>query len=104
MGLWKSISREGVNFGKGISFKVGEGNTIKVWTDVWCGERPLCEEFPTLFGIAVNKRAWIVDYLRWSNDSPSWEVTFVRNLHYWELEELMSFLGNIYAAKVVQGG
>lgn len=91
MGLWKSISRECVNFGKGIRFKVGEGRTIKFWIDVWCGERPLCEEFPALFGIAVNKRAWVADYLRCSNDSPSYEVTFVRNFHDWELEELKIF-------------
>lgn len=30
-------------------FKVGRGNRVKFWKDVWCGNRPLMEEFPCLF-------------------------------------------------------
>ena len=34
-------------------FRVGKGNTIRFWTDVWCSESSLSQCFPHLFGMAA---------------------------------------------------
>ena len=39
------------------SFVVGNGRGVEFWKDVWCGEMPLCDSFPSLFVIAEPKDA-----------------------------------------------
>ena len=40
-----------------IGFKVGNGLRVKFYTDKWCGDLSLVEDFPTLFSIANAKDA-----------------------------------------------
>lgn len=70
---------------------------------MWCGVRPLKEDFPFFFDLALNKDAWVADYLVWVNDSYSWNVALVRNFQDWELDDVLSFLGNIYDIKIYRG-
>ena len=35
------------------------GSKVKFWEDVWCGEDPFCEKFPTLCAMTDSKRAKI---------------------------------------------
>ena len=50
--LWKYIQREWDKFSWYIKYKVGDGNGIKFWLDIWCGETTLKESFPDLYCLA----------------------------------------------------
>ncbi|KAK9286538.1 hypothetical protein L1049_014936 [Liquidambar formosana] len=67
MGVWKAISQGWDDFVKHIRFKVGDGNSISFWKDVWCGDRPLSEEFPFLFDMASIREAKVADCMRRGN-------------------------------------
>ena len=34
---------------------------MSFWKNKWCGESTLCTSFPSLFALAVNKEATVVD-------------------------------------------
>ncbi|RVW26802.1 hypothetical protein CK203_099735 [Vitis vinifera] len=61
VGFWKEIRKEGVLMFKNVSFTVGDGRRVKFWKDIWCGNIPLCEAFPSLFAFAVSRDTWVAD-------------------------------------------
>ena len=61
VGLWKEIRKEGILMFKNVSYTVGDGRRVKFWKDIWCGNIPLCEVFPSLFVFAVSQDAWVAD-------------------------------------------
>ena len=77
---------------------------VKFWSDAWCGDSPLKEAFPTLFFIALNKEAAVVEYIQFSHGNLHWEVKFVRNLQDWELDSLVSFLSRLYSVSINDSG
>ena len=79
---------------------MGNGDRVKFWSNVWCGESTLKGDFPDLFSIAANKEADVADYLMIRNGNIHWEVTFEQNLQDWEMESLTSFLDRIYSASL----
>ena len=60
-GFWKEIRKEGFLMFQNVSFVVGDGRRVKFWKDIWCGNIPLCEAFPSLFAFAVSQDAWVAD-------------------------------------------
>ena len=44
-----------------VSFSVGEGKRVKFWKDRWCGNEPSCDSFPSLYGLASSKEAWVAN-------------------------------------------
>ena len=61
VGFWKEIRKEGPLMFKNDSFVEGDGKRVKFWKDIWCGNIPLCEAFPSLFAFAVSQDAWVAD-------------------------------------------
>ena len=59
--LWKEIRKEWSSFFQNAVFSLGDGRRINFWKDVWCGEEALCSRYPSLFNLASNKEAKIVD-------------------------------------------
>jgi hypothetical protein len=57
VGLWKKIRKGWSLFCKHTSLILGNGSRTRFWDDVWCGELPLKEPFPVLYGIACDKNA-----------------------------------------------
>ena len=104
VGLWKGIRRGWDRFFTFVSFSVGNGERVKFWSDLWCGDSSLKEAFPALFSIASNKVAAVADYMQIRHGNLHWEVTFVRNLQDWELESLVSFLDRIYFVSLNDSG
>lgn len=102
VGVWKAISTEWEEFAKQIRFIVGDGGSVRFWLDLWCGDRPLCEEFPNLYTLATNAEAWVTECLRWNMDVFGWDVSFGRNFIDWEIEDVVRFFEKIYAAQVVR--
>ncbi|KAL9686141.1 hypothetical protein QQ045_023596 [Rhodiola kirilowii] len=88
---WKDIFRiikdekeVGSAFRKGLSLKLGRGDSIKFWIDAWAGEQPLKFQFPKLFNIAVKQRATISEMGWWIDSGWKWAIRFRRNLYQWE--------------------
>ena len=61
MEFWKEIRKEDSLLLKNVSFVLGGDRRVTFWKDIWCGNNPLCEAFPSLFALAVSKDAWVAD-------------------------------------------
>ena len=104
VGLWKGIRRDWDRFSSFVSFSVGNGEMVKFWSDLWCGDSSLKEAFSALFSIAANKEAVVAEYMQISHGNLHWEVKFVRNLQDWELNSLVSFLDRLYSVSLNDSG
>ena len=60
---WKVISSLYKEFSQLVSFKVGNGNTVRFWKDKWLGENSLKELFPSLFRLSDLKSQPISAFL-----------------------------------------
>ena len=49
VGLRKLIRKRWQIFKVNMRFEVGHGRRIKFWHDVWCGDVPFKDSFPSLF-------------------------------------------------------
>ena len=47
------MRREALQLKQDCKLIVGEGDRIRFWEDIWCGENPLCTSFPTLYAVAT---------------------------------------------------
>lgn len=50
---WKAISNGIDAFKTLVRFKVGKGNKIWFWEDVWVGDSSLASHFPQLFRVTI---------------------------------------------------
>ncbi|RVW30839.1 LINE-1 reverse transcriptase-like [Vitis vinifera] len=58
--LWKQeILKEAGWCWENLAFKVGKGNKIRFWTDLWCGDIALSQRFSHLFTLAAHRNATI---------------------------------------------
>ena len=81
-------------FNKHIPFEVGMGDRVRFWTDQWCGDLPLHLSFPVVYGIAINREAYVASSLeRMGTEARrSWKVLLLRNLNDWESGDVDDFL------------
>ena len=73
----------------------GVTRRINFWKDVWRGEEALCSIHPSLFNLASNKEATVVDMWESDKGEGCWSPTFLRPLNDWEIEEVERFLQNL---------
>ena len=59
VGVWNEILKEAGWCWENLVFKVGKGNKIRFWTDHWCGDTVLSQNFPHLFTLAAHRNATI---------------------------------------------
>jgi hypothetical protein len=100
VGLWKNIRRGWRLFSSHTRFELGNGSRTSFWDDVWCGQWPLKEAFPVLYGIACDKDACVAAHLDFSSGSIQWDVSFSRAAHDWELDIVTSFFSVLYSIRV----
>jgi hypothetical protein len=90
---WKDLCRvdlvDGVSwFAQNVTRRVKSGNLTRFWKDCWLGSSPLCDRYPHLFSISLQKEAMINEV--WEGVS-RWEMRWRRRLFVWE-EELLGGL------------
>jgi hypothetical protein len=95
--LWKAIRKEWDRFVPFISFRVGDGESVKFWHDKWRGGIPLKVQYPELFSISRDKDASVVALSSFRNGKLHWEIKFSQNVQDWELESMTSFMDLIYS-------
>jgi hypothetical protein len=102
--LWKFIRRGWDSFSPLLSFKVGDGSSVRLWHDVWCGDSPLKRVYPGLFLIFEDRDASVAVLMSFRHNSLHWELNFLRNIQDWELDSMTSFLEVVYSATVEGNG
>ena len=60
----------------------------------------LCNEFPTLFNLAVHKDVRVVDVWDSSREEGGWSPVFLRPFNDWEMEEVERFLHFLVNKKI----
>ena len=99
-GLWKDIRKEWLTFSQNTISSLGNGRRLGFWKDPWCNETVLCNEFPTLFNLAVHKDARVVEVWDSSREEGGWSPVFQRPFNDWEMEEVERFLHFLANKKV----
>jgi hypothetical protein len=97
MGFWKFISKEWHRFSSHIRLIPGDGSRISFWGEVWCGSLPFRKVFPSLYSLASNKEVSIANNHESMIRSHQWNVSFLRSLNDWEVEDLASFYSLLYS-------
>ena len=53
--FWKGLMSVKDDFFKRGKFELGAGTNISFWDDVWLGDAPLSQQYPSLYNIAKKK-------------------------------------------------
>jgi hypothetical protein len=101
--LWKHIRAGWKDFSHHISYKVGDGSRISFWHDIWCGALPLRQLFPTLFLLARDTEAKLVDVSVFQGSHHVWDIEFIRLFQDWEMALVNSFMALIYSQVISPG-
>ncbi|GAU29820.1 hypothetical protein TSUD_223660 [Trifolium subterraneum] len=81
-------------FNQVVLKKVGMGNSILFWKDVWAGDQSLEHRFPRLFGISIQQNEVVRNMGSWVNVEWRWELLWRRQFFVWE-NELVRELGEV---------
>ncbi|RVW44800.1 hypothetical protein CK203_112481 [Vitis vinifera] len=93
VGVWKEILKESTWCWENMGFKVGKGNRIRFWTDLWCGNNVLSQGFPNLFSMAAHRRVTVEECWDQNTGQGGWILGLLRDLNDWEV----GLVGNILA-------
>ena len=92
MGVWKEILKQVGWCWEKLAFKVGKGNKISIWTDLWCGDTVLSQRFLHLFTLAAHRNATIEEMWDQNFGVGGWNLRFIRDFNDWELD----MVGNLF--------
>lgn len=65
-------------FQKGLRRRLGKGNKIKFWEDVWLGNLSLKEIFPRLYNMSECKDKFIEELGEWVRENWEWSLSWRR--------------------------
>ncbi|RVW15620.1 hypothetical protein CK203_077767 [Vitis vinifera] len=85
VGVWKEILKESSWCWENMGFKVGKGNRIRFWNDLWCGNNVLSQGFPNLFSMAVHRNVTVEECWDQNVGQGGWNLRLLRDLNDWEL-------------------
>jgi len=98
-----SICREGGGegwFQKEVGWKIGSGDKIRFWEDVWVGNSKLKTLFPRLFSLSLNQGHKVEEVGGWEGSMWRWTLSWRRARFEWETV-MESELGDIISRVVV---
>ncbi|CAM8979776.1 unnamed protein product [Rhodiola kirilowii] len=91
---WKNIlnivqgnSEVAEAFREGVKLKLGRGNDILFWDDVWAGAKALKCQYPKLYLLTEQSQAKVGEMGCWVDGVWHWQLTFRRTLYQWEEEQ-----------------
>jgi hypothetical protein len=93
------LVRNGRHFSYHTKLIPGDGSRISFWGEAWCVNVPLLEAYPGLYSLASNKEASIADNFDSVSGSRQWNISFVRSLNDWEVDDLVSLYSLLYTFK-----
>jgi hypothetical protein len=103
---WKDLCRLDSEVGwfeQVVVKKMGSGNSIKFWKDIWVGDQSFEYRFPRLFNISVQQDFRIPEMGIWHNGVWRWGLLWRRNFFVWEEElvnELEELINNVIITEV----
>ncbi|WMV30620.1 hypothetical protein MTR67_024005 [Solanum verrucosum] len=87
VGPWKYINQLREEFFQEVSFRIGDGNSVKFWKDKWLNNQPLNASHPAIYRIASDTDSSVAQ----NREGGIWAPPFRRNFQDWELNELFDF-------------
>ncbi|GKV02303.1 hypothetical protein SLEP1_g14756 [Rubroshorea leprosula] len=79
----------------GFKLKLGNGQYVNFWKDVWTGDQSLANRFPQLYLASTDKEKRISQMGLWREDTWQWTLHWRRSLYEWEKDNLTEMLGLI---------
>ncbi|XP_077237165.1 uncharacterized protein LOC143878817 [Tasmannia lanceolata] len=100
-GMWRSITSTHSLITSNIRFKVGKGESVRFWMDLWSGDTRLMDAFPAIFRLATEPNASIANYMvrGAGHGNIFWDIRLRRDLKDSEIgqfESLLSLLSSYY--------
>ncbi|WMV38316.1 hypothetical protein MTR67_031701 [Solanum verrucosum] len=89
--VWRSIRNLWQLVSTRTSCKVGNGEKMAFWKDIWCGQWPLMQTFPELYNLSQAQDATVAEL--WTG--PGWNLHLRRNLNDWEMTFVAAFLNTV---------
>ncbi|RVW38000.1 hypothetical protein CK203_084191 [Vitis vinifera] len=89
----RKILKESTWCWENMGFKVGKGNRIRFWTDLWCGNNVLSQGFPNLFSMAAHRNVTVEECWDQNMGQGGWNLGLLRDLNDWEV----GMVGNLLA-------
>ena len=74
---FESLARSGW-FQEELSWKLGCGDKVKFWEEVWVGSSDLKSLFPRLFSLSLNHGQTVGEVGVWINSDWRWRLTWRR--------------------------
>ena len=103
---WKFISMVSNEFLPRVKLKVGNGDRIRFWEDVWCGDFSFKEAFPSLYRVSTLHNAPLSSFISHHRSSlgvgHSWNFHLRRDLNVREIDELIGLLSRLESARLCQ--
>ncbi|CAJ2647023.1 unnamed protein product [Trifolium pratense] len=84
---WKDLyrlERGGDWFRQVVTKRMGCGDTINFWKDIWVGEQTLQQLFPRLYGISVQQDKSVREVGNWVEGVWRWDLLWRMNFVVWE--------------------
>ncbi len=98
-GVWGEIVRvgfeiesKGINFVNSFRRKVGKGDEVKFWEDVWVGDLCLKDKFSRLYRAEENRKCTVADKGVWEGEEWFWRWSWRRSLRGTEEEQLTELI------------
>ena len=94
------------DFQRWVGYRVGDGRRVHFWSDIWGGDQCLSSRFPRVFGLAMDKREGVADYLERGDSGGQvfWNVRLRRNLMDEEVGLFADLLGELYKLRGIGVG
>ena len=96
--LWRNITKPlcphnvwSNDVAAGLGFSLGDGGKIRFWQDNWTDKGLLCNMFPRMFALSVDKVGTIKEFGSYSQGKWVWSIIFKKRLFGWELQQWYNF-------------
>ena len=85
-----------------VVFSLVNCRRLRFWTEVLCGDEALCDSFPSLYALAVNKKGLVADLWDSTKKERGWFPRFIRSFNDWELDEILCLLNIIQGKQIIE--